>query len=174
MVAGRAAERIGQALALEHQRRAMGGGGRARPRRGPGLGGDGCGAVAQVPAALAHHAVRIGNGRQVWPAEGEDIGGGRLRRARQALPALPQRREELDVAAVMDEGQRIAEDLRRRHDRAAEAPDAFQQHVDALRDLRNGLRLARDDEFAGCMGALRVVEDSDHRFAVPPFLLLGF
>ena len=46
------------------------------------------------------------------------------------------------------------------------------QHVDALRLLRNGLGLARHDECAGRMEALRFVENSDHGLRLLPSYLL--
>ena len=169
MVAGRAAERIGQPFAGQHQHGAMHGGGGTGPGRGPGLRGDGAGSVAQVVAALAHDAVGVGDRRQGWRGPAQ-------RHWRRGFPLHPECaasvptavRQELDVAAVMHERPAC-----RRRSRAAPRSGrpacARPSSSMSIRSGRSGMGCGLPETMNSRGAWERCVSsrDGDHRFAVP-------
>ena len=164
VMARRTAERVGGRRACLH--------GFGRRDRGPGapagavigLGRDRAGRVGHVVAGLADRRRRIGAAARDRMDVRDHLG----RRAFDALPALEDVLQELDIFRRVDGGDRAETVAPRPLDRAAGRLRAGKQPLDALRHFRIGLRRTGGQEGFRIVAALLVGEKGFH--AYPPSL----
>ncbi len=142
VMAGRAAERVGRVLAVEHElrgaRRDVGGGSGGRVGARP----DRAGGVDRVPAEPPNDVGRVGRGL----AHRVDVGDHLRAVIRQRLPFLPGLRQEGEVVRAVDPGPGAGAVGLRRHHRVVSGLQPGEQAVGPFRLVGGGLHLAAHQE----------------------------